>query len=113
MRRTREKNDGRGRIGGRQKGTPNKTTRTVREWIANILNENQEQFRRDLKLLEPDERVRAITALLPYVTPKQATLSLDEQKKAERDVLTTWLESAPAEAIMAVAERLKALETED
>ena len=34
----RQKNDGKGRMGGRQKGTPNKVTGTVKEWLADLID---------------------------------------------------------------------------
>lgn len=69
----RQKNDGKGRLGGRVKGTPNKTTQTTKEWIQAILDDNQEQIREDLKKLAPKDRVNALLGLLPYVVPKQAS----------------------------------------
>ena len=39
----RQKNDGRGRIGGRSKGTPNKVTSTIKDWISQIIDDNREQ----------------------------------------------------------------------
>ena len=44
---TRQKNDGRGRLGGRQKGTPNKVTATLREWVADLLDRNRERIEED------------------------------------------------------------------
>ena len=40
---TRQKNDGRGRLGGRQKGTPNKVTATLREWVADLLEQGADR----------------------------------------------------------------------
>lgn len=68
----REKNDGRGRFGGRQKGTPNKVTATVREWIAKVLDDNRGRFEQDLLSLPPRDRLLVMERLLEYVTPKQA-----------------------------------------
>lgn len=34
-------NDGRGRLGGRAKGTPNKPLAPLNEWISGILNRNR------------------------------------------------------------------------
>ena len=69
------------KTGGRQKGTPNKTTQSVKEFIQAILDDNQEQLREDLKNLSPKDRVNAILGLLPYVLPKQqattATLAVE------------------------------------
>lgn len=68
---SRHKNDGLGRLGGRQAGTPNKTTATTREWIQALLDENQDSIREDLKKMSAKDRVTALLSLIPYVTPKQ------------------------------------------
>jgi hypothetical protein len=83
----RQKNDGKGRLGGRVKGTPNRTTQTTKEWIQQILDENQEQIREDLKKLQPKDRVNALLGLLPYVVPKQmatqATVAIERLTEDE------------------------------
>lgn len=68
---SRHKNDGKGRLGGRQAGTPNKATATTREWIQALLDENQQSIREDLKKMSAKDRVNALLSLIPYVTPKQ------------------------------------------
>ena len=69
------------KTGGRQKGTPNKTTQTTKEFIQALLEDNQEQLQEDLKRLAPKDRVNALLGLLPYIVPKQqattATLAVD------------------------------------
>ena len=116
----RKKNDGKGRMGGRKAGTPNKVTGTVKEWIASIIDGNRKQFEDDLKKLEPGERVRVISNLLQYVTPKMQSISPAEMLEAEYRKLEELLESAPDEAIDEIVERVKRLkdgsgrtETED
>ena len=37
----RQKNDGKGRIGGRAKGTPNKVTASLREFIKKMIDDNR------------------------------------------------------------------------
>ncbi len=51
----RQKNDGRGRLGGRQKGTPNKSTSSLREIISEHWQHYQDsgQFKKDLDALDP------------------------------------------------------------
>lgn len=73
----RQRNDGRGRIGGRQKGTPNKVTAKVREWLCGLIDKNRKQMERDLKTLEPAERLRMLEKLMQYVVSKQQALSAD------------------------------------
>lgn len=65
------KNDGKGRLGGRKAGTPNKATATTREWIQALLDENQDSIREDLRKMSAKDRVTALLSLIPYVTPKQ------------------------------------------
>lgn len=108
----RKKNDGKGRMGGRKAGTPNKVTGTVKEWIASIIDGNRKQFEDDLEKLEPGERVRVISNLLQYVTPKMQSISPAEMLEAEYRKLEELLESAPDEAINEIVERVKRLEYE-
>ncbi len=68
----RTKNDGRGRLGGRAKGTPNKATKNIREWVAGVLDEGRDKFVEHLNGLDPQEYVRVFLRLLNYVAPKQA-----------------------------------------
>lgn len=108
----RKKNDGKGRMGGRKAGTPNKVTGTVKEWIASIIDGNRKQFEDDLEKLEPGERVRVISNLLQYVTPKMQSISPAEMLEAEYRKLEELLESATDEAVDEIAKRVKRLEYE-
>ena len=74
------KNDGLGRFGGRQKGTPNKINSDLKEWITSIINNGQSQFIDDLRQLEPKERVKVYTGLLNYVLPKQQAIQAEIEK---------------------------------
>lgn len=75
------------KTGGRQKGTPNKTTQTTKEFIQALLEDNQEQLQEDLKRLAPKDRVNALLGLLPYIVPKQqattATLAVERLSEDE------------------------------
>lgn len=106
----RQKNDGRGRLGGRSKGTPNKSTTDLRNWLSGVLNGSRNQFERDLKELLPEERVRVLSGLFNYVIPKQQSLSVEEQISTETEALSRWLESAPQEAIDGIAKRVVELQ---
>lgn len=106
----RQKNDGRGRLGGRSKGTPNKSTTDLRNWLSGVLNGSRNQFERDLKELLPEERVRVLSGLFNYVIPKQQSLSVEEQISTETEALSRWLESAPQEAIDGIARRVVELQ---
>ena len=73
----RSKNDGRGRIGGRAKGTPNKITTNTREWLVILLQKQRKQIEKDLKNLTSEKRVQLFERLLQYIIPKQQTMSVD------------------------------------
>lgn len=47
-------------MGGRAKGTPNKVTRPLKEWINNLLDDNREQIESDMKALLPKDNVSSI-----------------------------------------------------
>ena len=62
----RQKNDGKGRIGGRAKGTPNKVTASLREFIKKMIDDNREQIIADIAVLE---------RLMSYVLPKKQDIN--------------------------------------
>lgn len=80
----RQKNDGRGRLGGREKGTPNKVTGTLKNWITDLINRNRLQMEKDLKKLAPKDRLIFFEKLMQYVIPKQAS----QQVKLDFESLT-------------------------
>jgi len=76
----RPKNDGRGRIGGRKKGTPNKTTKERRELIGEFLNENWEDFKAQYKAADGPTKLKIYMEMIPYTTPKMASIDYTEKK---------------------------------
>lgn len=102
----RQKNDGKGRMGGRAKGTPNKATMDLKTWVVSILDGGREQFERDLRALEPQERVKVFTGLLNYVLPKQQAMSVEAQMEAEYKALGKLLESVPDEVVDKIAGKI-------
>lgn len=107
----RQKNDGKGRLGGRAAGTPNKVNAQVKEWIGELLENNKQQIEEDLQAMEPTERVKALFGLLGYVVPKQSAISVDDQTKIETEALTNFLNTAPQEAIEHIAAKVVELQT--
>lgn len=80
----RQKNDGRGRLGGRAKGTPNKVTGTVREWLSDLIDRNRAQIEEDLKGLDPKTRLYMLEKFMQYVIPRQ-TATAEEQREAREE----------------------------
>ena len=106
----RQKNDGRGRLGGRAKGTPNKTTSTVKEWLTALVDSNRTQIEKDLKGMEPAERVKAIAQLLNFIVPKQQAVSIEATMQAEYQEMEKLLQNAPDAVIDKIAARIKVIE---
>lgn len=82
------KNDGKGRLGGRAKGTPNKATADLKTWIGDILEKGRDKFSESMDKLEPREYIKVYVGLLNYVVPKQQSVSVDaeaEIKQHEQD----------------------------
>ena len=100
------------KTGGRKKGTPNRISGTVKEWITSIIDTNRNKFEKDLELLEPGERVRVISNLLQYVTPKMQSVSPGEMLDAEYRKLEELLESAPNAVVDEIIKRIYRLKDE-
>lgn len=100
----RQKNDGRGRMGGRKKGTPNKVTGTVKEWLADLIDRNREQIEEDLRQLEPRERLAVLEKFMQYIVPKPKTeLSVTSDRQQEPVI---DLSMVPDDVICEMADRL-------
>ena len=103
------KKKGTAKTGGRKAGTPNKITGTVKEWIQKVIDGNRQQFEQDLSELDAGERVRVISNLLQYVTPKMQSASPGEMLEAEYQKLSELLDTAPDEVVNEIVERVKRL----
>ena len=76
----RQKGDGKGNQGGgRKKGTPNRLTRERRELINEFLDDNWEDFKANYKAADPATRLKIYMEMVPYTTPKMATVEYKEQ----------------------------------
>lgn len=75
--------------GGRKPGAVNKTTKTLREFISDFLNDNRDTLVKDFKRLSPRDRLTLFEKLLQYSIPKmQSTaLSFDDMTDEQLDKL--------------------------
>lgn len=67
------------KTGGRTKGTPNKVTTTLKEFVTNLINQNRRQMKRDLKSLSPKDRLYILDKLMQYVLPKNQSVSVKDK----------------------------------
>lgn len=72
---------------GRPKGTPNKITADLREFVSALLNDNREQIIADLQAVEPNQRLLFFEKLLQYVLPKQATTKVNFDNDDDEQVI--------------------------
>lgn len=83
----RAKNDGKGRMGGRTKGTPNKVSSEVKNALAPIvmayvngegLGDTKAKLAEDLESMQPAERAKVMKDLIPYVIPKLSAVEIKD-----------------------------------
>ena len=77
----RRKGDGLGRIGGRAKGTPNKVTKEMRELISKFLDGHWDDFVDMYENADVDKKLDIYMGLMPYATPKMASVEYHEESK--------------------------------
>lgn len=77
---------GQKKVGGRKKGTPNKTTQITRKLINDVAEGMLPQVLRDIKDLEPAERVKVFIKLCEFCISKPQTVSLDMAVEKERTI---------------------------
>lgn len=75
----RPKGDGKGRMGGRAKGTPNKITKERRELISAFLDDEWDNFKQMYKNASPAQKLNIYMELIPYTTPKMQSVEYKEQ----------------------------------
>ena len=75
------------KTGGRQAGTPNKVTETLKEFVINLLDDNREQIVEDIKTLRPKDRLAVLERFMQYAIPKQQAVSADVQTDFSLDNL--------------------------
>ena len=88
---------------GRPAGVPNKITKDVRTWINEVVDKNRKQFEKDLKELEPIDRLKMIEKLISYIVPKmqnvQSEIKLSQLDDSQLDtVIKRLLEESDIEA---------------
>ena len=85
------------KFGGRQAGTPNKSTNQLRQWITDFIEGNRTQIQKDWQALDPKDRLVMFERLLKYTLPTLQATSLttdfDKLSDEQLDVIIENLKS--------------------
>ena len=80
----RQKNDGRGRLGGRAKGTPNKVTVERRALIASFVESRWEEFLENYdSIKDPQKKCDIFMSMMGYYAPKLAAVEYKDKTPAK------------------------------
>lgn len=76
------------KTGGRTKGTPNKVNRTIKAILAEQTSDyyNSEEFKKDLKCLEPRDRLVIMEKLTSYIVPKMQSTTIDATVASKKTI---------------------------
>lgn len=78
--------------GGRPKGSANKTTTELREFVNEFINDNRESLQSDFDALEPKERIDTMIKLMEYALPKLNRTELATDTGEENVVVISFLD---------------------
>lgn len=80
-----------GNPNGRPKGTPNKTTAEMRNFVSELISKNYKQLEKDFLSLEPTDRWKIAEKLMSFVIPKQkaveANVSFEQLSDEQLDTV--------------------------
>lgn len=79
------------KTGGRQKGTPNKTTAQIKEMIVSLVGTQMEKWPLELEKMmrkDPAEAMKITGRLIDYVLPKQTKMELEGELKTKIESIT-------------------------
>jgi len=73
------------KTGGRQKGSINKATISIRDSFKSLIENNLEQIEKDLLVLKPSERIKAITELSKFCVPTLKAVDFTDNTKPTKE----------------------------
>jgi Family of unknown function (DUF5681) len=89
-----------GNSSGRPRGSKNKVDEDLRASISNFLSGEFDSLRTDFKKMNPKDKMKFFTDLLPYAIPRLQNTSLEmDFERLSDDELDTIIESLKADAL--------------
>ena len=74
------------KTGGRTIGTPNKTTKEIRNVLKNLINNELENIETVLDAMDSKERLQVVIKLIPYILPKIENVNPNYGESANWDI---------------------------
>ena len=74
------------KFGGREKGTPNKLTKDLRNVLKELVYYELESLVETLEKIEPKERIELVIKILPYTLPKLQNISYTTNEPIDWEV---------------------------
>lgn len=74
------------KMGGRQKGSENRTNKDLKSRITQLVENGFEAIESDLEALEAKDRINAYLKLLEYIMPKQRETKIDISNLSDEEV---------------------------
>ena len=71
------------KLGGRTKGSKNKSTEIVKKNVAVLLENNIQLVQEDLDQMQPRDRVNALLQFMKFVIPTQKAVEVDNRVSQE------------------------------
>ena len=84
------------KLGGRQKGTTNKTTQELKEIITRVVGNQLDRLEKDLDMIRktnPAKAVEISSRLIDYVLPKQQKLDIEGELKHKVEKIVVEIKS--------------------
>lgn len=82
----RSKDDGRGRLGGRAKGTPNKVTTELRDKFREFVQDNFETFKEEWEELEAKDKCKVFLDICKFVVPALTSVELNDKTEQNSEI---------------------------
>lgn len=104
---------------GRPKGVPNKISSDIKNFLKEVIVMNMSKIKKDIKELEPKDRLMILEKFMSYIIPKQKAVDISGEiheevkpKTSQEEEDTLLLECVPADKIADIALILQEAEYE-
>lgn len=88
-----------GNPGGRPKGSKNRADQELKQWLQMLVDGQRTQFEKDLKKVNPAQRLAILERLMSFLIPKQQSLSTEDRLRIEYDQILSIIKQTPEDGL--------------